>query len=218
VTETYFNPGCALGIYRPEFEDRILGFLNDNYGPVALHKVCCHHDPRLEAGAVIINACAGCDRRFRSLYEGISTISIWEVLDGLGTFPFPRYDGLALSVHDPCPVRQRPPVHQAVRSLLRKMNIGVVEAEFHGSRSVCCGDDFYPTLPVDQVHKRMKARADSMPCQEVAVYCVSCIKSMYIGGKTPRHLTDLLFGQATEPQIYDTMHWHEQLQKYIDAH
>ena len=218
MTLTYFNPGCALSIYKPEIEGKILGFLNENYGQVALHKVCCHHDPKLEAGSVIINACAGCDRRFRSLYEGISTISIWEVLDGLDAFPFPRYEGLRLSVHDPCPVRQRPPVHGAVRSLLTKMGIEVVETEHRGTHSICCGDDFYPTLPVDEVHRRMKERAASMPCQEVCVYCVSCIKSMYVGGRTPRHLMDLLLGETTEAQVYDTVQWHEQLQSYLDAH
>ncbi|MDU1322326.1 MAG: hypothetical protein E6931_12535 [Clostridium botulinum] len=121
MTKTYFNPGCALSIYKPEIENKILKFLNENYGEVTLHKICC-------------------------------------------------------------------------------------------------GDDFYPKLPIEKVHQKMKERADSMPCNEVCVYYVSCIKSMYIGGKTPRHLIDLLIGQTTEPQIWDTVKWHEQLQDYIDKH
>lgn len=218
MTKTYFNPGCALSIYKPEMENKIMKFLNENYGEVALHNICCHHDPELETGSIIINVCAGCDRRFRSLYEGISTISIWEILDGLDTFQYPDYKGLEMSVHDACPVRGKPQVHQAVRNLLNKMNIDVVETKFNGINSICCGDDFYPKLPMKQIHQKMKERADSMPCNEVCVYCVSCIKSMYIGGKTPRHLMDLLMGEATEPQIYDTVLWHEQLQDYINKH
>lgn len=218
MTKTYFNPGCALSIYKPEMENKIFKFLNENYGEIQLHKICCHHNPQLEAGSLIINVCAGCDRRFRSLYEGISTISLWEVLDGLSTFPYPDYKGLKMSVHDACPVREKPQVHQAVRNLLGKMNIDVVETEFCGTRSICCGDDFYPKIPIEQVHQQMKKRADSMPCNEVCVYCVSCIKSMYIGGKAPRYLIDLLMGLTTEPQIYDTVKWHKQLQDYIDKH
>ena len=57
-----------------------------------------------------------------------------------------------------------------------------------------------------------------MPCEEVCVYCVSCVKSMHIGGKTPRHLVDLLFNEPTEIQTYDTVAWHAQLQEYIDSH
>ncbi len=218
MIKTYFNPGCALSIYKPKIENKMVKFLNENYGEVKLHKICCHHDPQLEAGSLIINVCAGCDRRFRSLYEGVATISLWEVLDGLHTFQYPDYNGLELSVHDPCPVREKPQVHRAVRNLLKKMNINVVETKFSGTRSICCGDDFYPKLAVEKVHQKMKKRADSMPCKEVCVYCVSCIKSMYIGGKAPRHLIDLLLGQTTEPQIYDTVQWHEQLQAYIDKH
>lgn len=218
MTRTYFNPGCALSIYKPEMENRILAFLKENVGDVDMHKICCRHDPQLEAGSLIINVCAGCDRRFRSLYEGVSTISLWEMLDGLDTFSYPKYKGLQMSVHDACPVREKPQVHKAVRNLLGKMNIEVVETELHGTRSICCGDDFYGKLPIDVVRQQMKKRAESMPCDEVCVYCVSCIKSLYIGGKKPRHLIDLLTGETTEVQIYDTDKWHDQLQRYIDIH
>lgn len=217
--KTYFNPGCALSIYKPDMEQRILKYLHDNYdGNVELHNICCRHDPNVEEGARIINVCAGCDRRFRSLYDGVSTISFWEVLDQMDTFPYPDYHGAKMSVHDACPVREKPQVHFAIRSLLRKMNIEVIETKHHGTGSICCGDDFYPALPLEQVHERMRSRADSMPCEDVVVYCVSCIKSMFIGGKTPRHMVDLLFGEPTTPEVYDTLAWHKQLQSYIDAH
>ncbi|MBU3950530.1 MAG: (Fe-S)-binding protein [Proteobacteria bacterium] len=215
---TYFNPGCALSIYKPGMENRILDFLNQSYKETALHKICCRHEPRLEKGSLIINVCAGCDRRFRSLYGGISTISVWEIIDKLDSFSYPDYGELKMSVHDPCPVREKPQVHKAVRNLLEKMNIKVVETKFSGTRSVCCGDDFYPKLSMDKVHSHMKKRAESMPCQIVCVYCVSCIKSMHIGGKKPRHLMDLLMGESTDPQTYDTLKWHAQLQEYIDSH
>ncbi len=218
MTKTYFNPGCALSIYKPEIEIKILKFLNDNYGEVTLHKICCKHEPKLDEGSLIINVCAGCDRRFRSLYKGISTISLWEILDKLDSFQYPNYNNLKISVHDPCPIREKPQVHNAVRNLLKKMNIEVEETKFNKTNSICCGDDFYPSLPVDKVHQHMKKRAESMPCEEICVYCVSCIKSMYIGGKIPRHLMDLLLGETTEPQIYDTVKWHNQLQDYIDKH
>jgi Fe-S oxidoreductase len=197
---------------------QFLYLLRNNYEEVQLHDVCCHFNPQLEKGSLIINVCAGCDRRFRSLYEGITTISLWEIIDSLPSFPFPDYKGMRLSVHDACPVREKPQVHKAVRNLLNKMNICIVEAELHGTRSVCCGDDLYPKVSIDQVQQHMKKRAASMPTDEVCVYCISCIKSMYIGGKQPRYLPDLLLNERTEPQVYDTIQWHEQLQAYIDTH
>lgn len=216
--KTYFNPGCALNLYKPEVEDTFLEFLNQHCKTTVMHKICCRHEPQIEKGSLIINVCAGCDRRFRNLYEGISTISLWEIFDELDSFPYPDYQGLKMSVHDACPVREKPQVHQAVRNLLKKMNIEVVETKLSGTRSICCGDDFYPQHPVDKVHKAMRKRAESMPCDDVCVYCVSCVKSMHIGGKTPRHLVDLLINETTDPQTYDTVEWHDQLQEYINYH
>jgi hypothetical protein len=59
MEKIYFNPGCALSIYKPDMENKILDFLNKNYGTVAMHKICCRHDPQLEMGSLIINVCAG---------------------------------------------------------------------------------------------------------------------------------------------------------------
>ena len=214
---THFNPGCALSIYKPEMEHKLLKFLNENYSSLEMHNICCCHDPKLAAGSKVVNVCAGCDKRFGGLYEGITTVSLWEVLDNLEGFPYPDYRGAEMTLHDPCPIRGKPEVHKAVRSLLGKMNIKIIEAEHHSARSICCGDSFYPSLPVEEVNERMKQRAAAMPCEDVCVYCVSCIKAMHIGGKKPRYLVDLLMNEKTDPQTYNTVEWHAQLQVYRDA-
>ena len=214
----YFNPGCAMSLYRPEAVEEILHLLNRRFLPTKLHTTCCRHDPQLPSGSTIINNCAGCDRRFRSLYEGISTISIWEVLDGIPALPLPTYDGLQVSVHDSCSYRKKPQVHAAVRSLLDKMHIEVIESEHAGTKSVCCGDNFYPHVSIEEVTAFQKKRAAQMPCQDVAVYCVSCIKSMYIGGKTPHHMMDLVLGMPTEPGETRIDVYHETLDQYIEEH
>lgn len=214
----YFNPGCAMSLYKPEAVHEILRLLNRRFLPTRLHTTCCRHDPNLPKGATIINNCAGCDRRFRSLYEGIQTISIWEVLDGIPALPLPTYDGMTVSVHDSCSFRKKPQVHAAVRSLLDKMHIEVVESAFSGTRSICCGDNFYPHISIEEVNAFQKKRAAQMPCQDVAVYCVSCIKSMAIGGKTPHHMMDLVLGLPTDPQETRLDLYHKELDDYIEEH
>ena len=214
----YFNPGCALNLYRPESAEKIYEYLKGRYPRIQRHDICCRHDPKLPKGSVIVNVCAGCDRRFRTLYEGISTISLWELLNESDNFQFPDYKGMEVSIHDPCPVRNTPAVHKAVRELLRKMNIKVIEAENSGTKSIRCGDSLYPGCEVSKIHGAMKRRAQSMPCGQVVVYCVSCIKAMYIGGKAPCYLGDLLLNQKTEPQECDIKKWHDQLDAYIETH
>ena len=213
----FYNPGCALLLYKPHYAEKILDFLNRESNNITLHTVCCRYEPKLAENSNIINTCAGCDRRFSTLYEGITTESLWEIIAKSDTFPFPNYNGLKMTVHDACPVRKKGQVHSAIRTLLEKMNIEVVEAPNNRANSVCCGDSFYEKVPIEDVHKMMKKRSDTMPCEDVCVYCVSCIKSMYIGGKKPRYILDLLFNQETEAQVYDTVEWHKMLREFIET-
>lgn len=214
----YFNPGCAMSLYKPEAVQETLHLLNRRFLPTKLHTICCRHEPVLPEGATIINNCAGCDRRFRTLYEGVQTVSLWEVLNAIPALPLPSYAGLQLSVHDSCSFRKKPQVHAAVRSLLDKMQIEVIESQFSGTRSICCGDNFYGHIPLEAVNAFQKKRAAQMPCQDVAVYCVSCIKSMHIGGKTPRHMLDLVLGEPTEAQETRLDVYHDELDCYIEEH
>ena len=214
----FFNPGCAMSLYKPEAVEEILHLLNRRFLPTQLHTTCCRHEPELPKGSTIINNCAGCDRRFRSLYDGIQTISLWEVLDAIPALPLPTYDGMQLSVHDSCSFRKKPQVHAAVRSLLDKMHIEVVESPFSGTKSICCGDNFYGHIPLEEVHAFQKKRAGQMPCQDVAVYCVSCVKSMSIGGKTPHHMLDLVLGEETDAQETRLDVYHDELDRYMEEH
>lgn len=214
----YFNPGCALNMENPQAAQKLLALLNAHFGPVEFHTTCCHHDPGLPAGSTVINNCAGCDRRFRSLYPGVNTISIWEVLDSVETLPLPRYEGLTVSVHDSCSYRPKPQVHAAVRSLLKRMGIHIVESAFSGTNSVCCGDNFYGYVPVGRVRDFQKKRAEQMPCPDVVVYCVSCVKSMAYGGKVPHHMADLVLGEPTRVGEERLDAYHDALARYIEAH
>lgn len=218
MSKCYFNPGCALSIYKPKSGEKILDMLNKYFGKVQLHSICCHHEPKLPHGSTIINNCAGCDRRFRSLYEGVHTISLWEVLNGIEELPLPDHMGLTVSVQDSCSYRPKPQVHESVRNILRKMNIEIIESKYSGTKSICCGDDYYPKLPIEKVTELQKKRALQMPCKDVAVYCVSCIKSMTIGEKTAHYMVDLVLDEETEPQETRIDVYHDALNQYIAEH
>ena len=213
-----YAPGCALMIYKPELARKVLEFLNRDLSHIPEHLICCKHEPALESGTQVINTCPGCDRRYRELYEGISTISLWETLAESKTFLFPDYKGIEMSIHDACPTRSEERVHHAMRKLLERMNIKVIEPKNTRTKAICCGDSFYGVLPVEQVKEQMKKRSNEMPCDNVVVYCVSCIKSMHIGGKKPRYIVDLLFEENTEIGTFEPDAWHDEVNKFIDAH
>ena len=98
------------------------------------------------------------------------------------------------------------------------MNITVVEPERTRQQGTCCGDTFYGALPVEEVLAQMRTRAASIPADDVIVYCVSCSKSMFNGGKRPRYLVDLLFAEATLPGTCHPDEWHKELDEFIATH
>jgi Fe-S oxidoreductase len=213
-----FAPGCALMIYKPHLAVKMSGFLKAAHGAAVEHYLCCRHEPGLALGTRIVNVCPGCDRRFRELYPGITTISAWQILAADDSFPFPDYGGAAMSILDACPTRNEDRVHEAIRTLLLRMNIRVVEPRQTRTNGICCGDSLYGEIPVEDVMDWMRRRAADMPAEDVVVYCVSCVKAMHIGGKKPRYLVDLLFGESTEAGTFHPDAWHAELQAYIDRH
>lgn len=213
-----FAPGCALFIYKPQLATKMLDFLAKEFPGIAEHTTCCHHEPQLAKGTRVINTCAGCDRRYRELYAGVTTVSFWEILAESGTFPFPDYQQRRMTILDACPTRDQVRMHQAIRNLLSKMNIDLVEPEKTGPQGSCCGDSLYGKLPVAKVKEQMQRRAGEMPASDVVVYCVSCIKAMHIGGRKPRYLVDLLFGEETVPGTFEPDQWHAELNAFIAAH
>jgi len=213
-----FAPGCALMLYKPELAYKIHDLLNRNIAGMEMFLTCCQHDPDLKYGTKIINLCPGCEKRFRNNYYGISTVSLWEILAENDFFNFPDYGGKIMTINDACPTRDQDRVHNAVRKLLSKMNIKLVEPKSTRRKSICCGDTFYGILPTVKVKEFMIKRASEMPLDDVVVYCISCVKSIFNGGRKPRYILDLLFKEETVPQTYDPDEWHKELSEYIGLH
>ena len=213
-----FAPGCALLLYKPELAEKSHSILNKNIGLMEKMEICCHHDPQLKKKTLIINVCPGCDKRFGNDYKNASTISLWEILASNNFFPFPDYQGRCMSIIDACPTRNQERVHNAIRTILHKMNITLVEPQNTRTKSTCCGDSFYGVISTEMVKEQMIKRASEFPLDDVVVYCVSCIKSVYIGGKKPHHIVDLLFEDETLPKTYEPDEWHKELDDFIEKH
>ena len=123
-----------------------------------------------------------------------------------------------MTILDACPTRNKENIHLAIRKILAKMNINVVEPQKTGTNSTCCGDSFYGTISTEKVKVQMMKRTAEMPEEDVVVYCVSCIKSVFIGGKKPHYLIDLLFGEETLAKTFEPDAWHKELDEYIAVH
>ena len=213
-----FAPGCALMIYKPHLAERLQDILVRHFGHVDMSLTCCRHIPPLPSGTEVINICPGCDRRYLENYQDSTTISLWEVMAEHSLFPLPDYGNREMTIIDACPTRDQTRVHDAIRELVRRMNISLVEPSSTRTKSTCCGDSLWGNAPTEQVVSQMKKRASAMPVEDVIVYCVSCSKAMFVGGKRPRYLIDLLFEEDTVAQTCEPDLWHAELDEYISSH
>lgn len=195
--KVFWAAGCALKAYKPEAVEKMACFLKERGLIEDTYEICCKATQDAQTPVRIINTCAGCDRRFRTLYKNVTTVSLWEVL--LETdFPFPDYHGMEMSVHDACPTHNQPQVHEAVRKLLERMNIRVVDAELSGSKARCCGSVYFDAgYDSGYVVSKCRERVADFPCRDVVVYCVGCARFLNLGGARAHHLIDLLYNEPT---------------------
>jgi hypothetical protein len=98
------------------------------------------------------------------------------------------------------------------------MNIVLIEPKNTRTKSTCCGDSYYGLITNAKLKEQMIKRTSEMPSDNVVVYCVSCIKSVYMVGKNPLYLVDLLFANETVPKTYEPDEWHKELNDYIEKH
>jgi Fe-S oxidoreductase len=218
MVTSIFTPGCALMLYKPNLAKRLHKLLNENISPMEMSLLCCKDIPPMAPGTQVINICPGCDRRYRENYEDSGTISLWEVLVENSFLSLPDFDGREMTIIDACPTRDQTRVHDAVRILAKRMNIALIEPKNTRTKSTCCGDSCYGSIPTVKVVEQMKKKASQMPADEVLVYCVSCAKAMFIGGKRPRYMIDLLFNEETIPETVDLDKWHQELDVFKERH
>ncbi len=151
--DIYF-PSCNFTKASPEAAKRLRRWMQARM-PVA---GCCRTDktPRA-ADDTALYFCQAC----REVLEGrMQTRSLWEYLDGDADFPLPDYSGLRVNLQDCWRDHAHPEIHEAVRSLLHKMHVEVVELDRNREKADFCGNlHAEPKAPA--LRRRLRRRAIS---------------------------------------------------------
>lgn len=213
-----FVPGCALMSYKPRLAELLKQWAERHYGKMTDLLTCCFNRPELVDGCCLVTPCTTCDQRYRKLYPECGIRFMLEDLADADDFPFPDYAGVTMSIQDTCSGRTDPRYLNTVRRLLQRMHIKLVEPAKSGPTGRCCGQILYGKQPLEKVELFMKSRASEMPCDEVVVYCASCIQAIHCGGRKPRYLLDLLFGESTDTRFRDIVEWNSCLYRFRESH
>lgn len=218
VSEYLFFPGCQLTASDPDGVEAAYADLRTRLGDVGLMLHCCGA-PAQWAGQQalasetldaiksewerlgkprIVAACPTCIKELRSGLPDAEIMSHWSLLRALG-LPAGVANGGTLAVNDPCAARHDGMVQEDIRIVLAELKTTVVEPEFSGETTQCCGyggllNEANPELGTAVAEQRAKAVDEDW-----VTYCVMCRDMIARTGKRAMHLYDLLYPRLDDP-------------------
>lgn len=191
MSNIYF-PGCKYTALSPQTSTKIKEYLQ---GKMAVSITgCCrvHHKP-LTAEDTALVICPTCYFNLRQNAPQAQTISIWEMLADQDDFPWPDYQGKSITVQDCMDTRNHPRWQQAVRIILQRMNLTVIEIEKSFTQADFCNiETSISAEPKEKQMEQLRNHCKEYTTESVVCYCTGCLNSLKIGGAQGIHLMDVI--------------------------
>ena len=204
---TYF-PSCNLTKASRESSLKMRRYLKER---MPVEGCCLYYQKTFNLDDIGLIVCQACREHLQEKIPEDKLMSLWEYLDTLEDFPWPDYKGKVMTLQDCWRDRNHPEVHEAVRHLLKRMNIGIVEIANNRENANFCGT-LHMVPQLKENIKRMEANGEmkisKMPesdqaafmaeqvakytIPEVVCYCNRCVKGIELGGGKAIHLMDLV--------------------------
>jgi hypothetical protein len=214
----YYFPSCNFTRLRPDTSEKVKSFMASAGVRVA---GCCRPGHKAVSGwnDTVITVCETCSIIIGENCPAARVISLYEFIDSLPDFAFPDYQGERITLQDCYRAKAKEAEKAAVRSVLRKMNMDVMELpgteeeiNFDGSflsgpmrpdnftlaprRFAEIKKDMQPKSP-DEIKAWLQEYCRRFTTERVACYCNSCLTGLeqgLTGGKRAVHVAELLFG------------------------
>jgi hypothetical protein len=168
-----------------------------------------------QAGDTVYSLCHNCSAIIDEWKAGTVSKSLWEYILEDEQFVYPDLHGKEIYVQDCWRAKDRRTEQEAVREILKRMNITVLELEENFEKVSFCGNSLYRPAPPrnlklapkryvenargkflphspEEQEAAMRAYAAALPQLPVAVYCHYCEEGLELAGADVRHLAALL--------------------------
>ena len=210
----YFFPSCKATAQFKEASKAARAYVKEHFG-IAPTGCCRPNHKKLSPEDTALVVCNNCAAIIEENTEATIRF-LWDVIDQDDDFPFPDYHGEKMTLQDCWVSFEKRYLQETVRSLLRKMNIGIVELEENFESTKFCGVNllapctesnaklahkryveqfphmFTPMEPEEQV-KHFRKHCEQIETEKVVCYCKFCTDGINMGGKKGIHLLELLF-------------------------
>ena len=210
----YF-PSCKFIGFSPDSSEKVCEYLFNRFGMRIA--ACCRKDRRsLTKDDTAVLICHTCAAICEESSSAGNILSLWEIMDGDNELSFPDFKSLELTVQDCWRSSGRIKEQMAVRSLLKKMNISVIEQEENFEKTKFCGKSLYngpheennnlvqnrfgksgifTKLSEEEQISRMTEHCRNISTDAVLCHCVTCAGGIEAGGKKAVHLLDLIYNK-----------------------
>ena len=142
---------------------------------------------------VIIAGCPSCRKELAESVGG-EVIGIWDVLEKIGLPEGAHGMEHPAALHDSCGARGDAHTQQVIRDLASKLGVTLVETEYSGDRSPCCGYGGLAAYANPEVAAEITEKALERSDAPYISYCMACRDRFARQGRESRHILELIYG------------------------
>ena len=199
-----FYPSCNYAIASRENAKKLRAIMKEKMDVAG----CCLYDKRDPKDVVGVYMCQHCRE---TIETKMPTLSLWEYLLEI-EYPFPQYNHTKMVLQDCWRDRNHPEIHDAVREILHRMQIDVVEMKYNRQNARFCGTlhyetdnaelhqriSQYPNTKISDLPEELQCALmqdnfrDVDPDLTIIVDCNRCKKGVELAGRKAEHLMDLI--------------------------
>lgn len=205
-----YYPSCNFMKASPATEKKVKAYLKQGFN--INHTKCCRiEDLSSLKDFTALTVCQACNEEIQRKEPAIQRMSIWEFIDQDSDFIFPDFKGEKMVLQDCFRDAQNPKAYNAVRSIMLKMNIQIIELNNKKENADFCGLLHYEPknselkdlwdqydncklsrLPLELQKQFMEEHVALYKDNLVVCYCNSCLRGIKLGGGNGVHLLDLV--------------------------
>ena len=156
---------------------------------------------------VIIAGCPTCKKELSDSVGGEIT-GIWDVLEEIGLPEGAHGLDRPAALHDACGARGDAHTQETIRDLAGKLGVTLVDTEYSGDRSPCCGYGGLTAYANPEVAAEITQKALERSDEPFISYCMACRDRFARQGRESRHILELVYGtDAGAPPDISEKRW-----------
>ena len=224
-----YYPSCNFQRFFPETAKRIRAYLETQEDVTIA--ACCHKTSDLpKEGDTILTICMSCMHVLEERRPDIPGISLLQYLLRKEDFAWPDYKGQRMTLQDCFRARGYHELQDAVREVLKRMNVEIVEMPHNRDEETYDGNfllhppfpqnmeeapknyrDYVPqhvtVLPKEEWINVYKAQAAKYEVEPVVTYCNSCRNGLKEAGVSVHHIAEMIFpaDRISRVQKYESL-------------